>query len=51
VFGSSPNRFRHPQKILVTVSSWQWTSSPITGSYRAAADPALSVAVAIPPRF
>src|SRR5436190_12601089 len=33
VFGGSPKRVEHPQKIFVAVSSWTWTSSPITGSY------------------
>ena len=33
VFGGSPNCVEQPQKILVVVSSWTWTSSPITGSY------------------
>src|ERR1700679_2505300 len=34
VFGSPPNLFAQPQKALVLVSSWTWTSSPMTGSYR-----------------
>jgi hypothetical protein len=25
----------HPQKILVRVANWTWTSSPMTGSYLA----------------
>src|SRR5271165_6314138 len=33
VFGGAPNPVGHPQKILVRVPSWTWTSSPITGSY------------------
>src|ERR1035437_7495737 len=33
VFGGSPNWVEQPQKILVRVSSWTWTSSPMTGSY------------------
>src|ERR1700676_3692231 len=33
LFGASPNRFAHPQKILLFVSSCTWTSSPMTGSY------------------
>jgi hypothetical protein len=35
LLGSSPKPFRQPQKSLVRVSSWAWTSSPITGSYLA----------------
>jgi hypothetical protein len=31
--GASPNRVEQPQKILVLVFSWTWTSKPITGSY------------------
>src|SRR5271167_2792264 len=31
--GSAPKLVGHPQKILVRVASWTWTSSPITGSY------------------
>jgi hypothetical protein len=40
VFGGSPKRVEQEQKILVAVSSWMWTSSPMTGSYlaRAATD-------------
>lgn len=47
VFGGSPNRVKHPQKIFVAVSSWTWTSSPITGSYFASTsrDSALVVAI------
>ena len=33
VFGGSPNRVEQPQKIFVLVSSWTWTSKPMTGSY------------------
>src|SRR6266849_3006539 len=33
VFGGSPKRVEQPQKILVRVRSWTWTSRPITGSY------------------
>src|SRR6185312_3615310 len=33
VFGGAPNCVEQPQKILVCVSSWTCTSSPITGSY------------------
>jgi hypothetical protein len=32
VFGGSPKRVEQEQKILVAVSSWTCTSSPITGS-------------------
>ena len=35
VFGGAPNRVEHEQKILVAVSSWTCTSSPMTGSYLA----------------
>jgi hypothetical protein len=30
VFGGEPNFVEQPQKSLVCVSSWTWTSSPIT---------------------
>src|SRR6516162_3521274 len=33
LFGGSPKRVEQPQKILVLLSSWTWTSRPITGSY------------------
>src|ERR1035441_7095528 len=33
VFGGLPNWVEQPQKILVLVRSWTWTSSPMTGSY------------------
>src|SRR6478672_6004376 len=33
VLGGAPNCVEQPQKILVCVSSWTCTSSPITGSY------------------
>src|SRR5208282_1641899 len=33
VFGGSPKRVEHEQKIFDAVSSCTWTSSPITGSY------------------
>ena len=33
VFGRSPKCVEQEQKILVAVSSWTWTSSPMTGSY------------------
>ena len=35
VFGSEPKLFAQPQKTLVAVRSWTWTSSPMTGSYLA----------------
>src|SRR5271155_1354289 len=35
VFGSAPKRLAQPQKALVSVRSWTWTSSPMTGSYLA----------------
>src|SRR5437762_13488045 len=47
VFGGSPKRVEHEQKILLAVSSWTWTSSPITGSYFALAETELSTDVAI----
>jgi hypothetical protein len=31
--GATPNRVEQPQKILVSVVSWQWVSSPIMVSY------------------
>src|SRR5579863_6220832 len=34
LFGAAPNRVEHEQKILVAVSNWTCTSSPITGSNR-----------------
>ncbi len=33
VFGGAPKLVGQPQKILVRVASWQWTSRPMTGSY------------------
>src|SRR5580658_7397937 len=33
VFGGSPKRVEHEQNIFESVSSWTWTSSPMTGSY------------------
>src|SRR5260370_24512964 len=47
LFGASPNRFEHAQKILDLVRSWTCTSNPITGSYLArtsGAMPAISCA-------
>src|ERR1700686_5348976 len=35
VLGGAPKLVGHPQKILVRVESWTWTSSPITDSYLA----------------
>src|SRR5580658_5259764 len=35
VLGGVPKRVEQEQKILDTVRSWTWTSSPITGSYLA----------------
>src|SRR5208283_3189204 len=35
VFGSAPKRLAQPQKALLSVRSWTWTSSPMTGSYLA----------------
>jgi len=32
VFGGSPKRVEHPQKIFVRMRSWTWTSRPMTGS-------------------
>src|SRR5437660_5765535 len=37
LLGVAPKRVEHEQKILVAVSSWTCTSSPITGSYFARA--------------
>src|SRR6516165_13087 len=47
VFGGFPNFVEHEQKIFVSVSSWTWTSSPITGSYLARAATIASDAVTI----
>jgi hypothetical protein len=33
--GCAPKLVGHPQKILVRVANWTWTSSPMTGSYLA----------------
>src|SRR5271157_2468162 len=35
VFGGSPKRVEHEQKIFDAVNSCTWTSSPMTGSYLA----------------
>src|ERR1700722_15907727 len=40
--GASPNRFAHPQKILLFVSSCTCTSSPMTGSYLASTSGAIA---------
>ena len=32
LFGGEPNAVLQPQKILVSVRSWAWISSPMTGS-------------------
>src|SRR5579885_2268247 len=47
VLGGAPNFVEHEQKILVTVSSWTCTSSPITGSYRERVSTGISRVVAI----
>jgi hypothetical protein len=33
VLAGAPNSVEQPQKALVFVLSWQWTSSPTTSSY------------------
>ncbi len=43
VFGGSPKRVEQPQKIFVLVSSWTWTSRPMTGSYFARTSGAMDV--------
>src|SRR5579864_8789346 len=47
VFGGSPKRVEHEQKILLTVKSWTCTSSPMTGSYLARAATEVSGVVTI----
>src|SRR2546421_12984472 len=47
VLGGAPNVVEHPQKALVAVSSWTWTSSPITTSYFWMAAESVSDAVAM----
>src|SRR5579864_7609051 len=47
VFGGSPKRVEQEQKILLAVSNWTCTSSPITGSYFARAPAEVSTDVAI----
>src|SRR6266404_4161901 len=48
LLGAAPNCVEQPQKILLAVRSWTWTSSPITGSYfaRAVVDELARVAIA-----
>src|ERR1017187_9749654 len=48
VLGGFPNFVEQEQKILVAVTSWTWTSSPMTGSYfaRAAVERSAIVAIA-----
>src|SRR6267143_4921059 len=45
-FGGSPNRVAQPQKILVLVRSWTWTSKPMTGSYLASSSGDMADSVA-----
>src|SRR5262249_25638195 len=47
VFGGSPKRVEQEQKILLLVSNWTCTSSPMTGSYFARAAARLSTDVAM----
>src|SRR3954471_17345840 len=47
VFGGAPNVVGQLQKALVAVSSWTWTSSPITTSYFWMAAESVSDAVAM----
>src|SRR5450759_4014016 len=47
VVGGSPKRVEHEQKIFDAVSSWTWTSSPITGSYFASTSSETAGMVAI----
>src|ERR1700687_3097182 len=47
VFGGSPKRVEHEQKIFDAVSSCTWTSSPMTGSYFARRSPETAGVVAI----
>src|SRR5580692_13070765 len=47
VFGGSPNRVEHEQKIFDSVSSCTWTSSPMTGSYFASKSSEMAGVVAI----
>src|SRR5258706_14275435 len=41
LFGASPKRLEHAQKIFELVRSWTCTSNPITGSYLACTSGAL----------
>jgi len=47
VFDGSPKRVEQEQKILEAVSSCTWTSSPMTGSYRARISREMAGVVAI----
>src|ERR1017187_54719 len=47
LLGGSPNWVEQPQKILVRVRSWTWTSNPMTGSYLDCAATGASGVVAI----
>src|ERR1700690_1079290 len=47
LFGGSPKRVEHEQKIFDAVSNCTWTSSPITGSYLASRFSDTTVVVAI----
>src|SRR5438067_1371869 len=47
VFGAAPNLVEQPQNALVCVSSWTWTSRPITASYFETAETAFPTEAAI----
>src|ERR1019366_10114209 len=47
VFGGSPKRVEHEQKIFDAVSNCTWTSSPMTGSYLASRSAETAGVVAI----
>src|SRR5271155_176335 len=47
VFGGSPKRVEHEQKIFDAVRSCTWTSSPMTGSYFARRSSEMADVVAI----
>src|ERR1700704_1967780 len=47
VFGGSPKRVEHEQKIFEAVSSCTWTSSPMTGSYFARTSSEMDTLVAM----
>src|ERR1017187_3481225 len=51
VFGGSPKRVEHEQKIFDAVSSCTWTSSPITASYLAIRSEETAAGVAIPGNY